>query len=284
MRVLIIAFWVLELVALAVYVRFSWPERTRKGFYLKLLCSTVFLAYGITLAVLIRYGINVSFAGSNTGELSAGANTFLEFTGGGLTDRAVQLIIAALAYGWLGDLFLGYAHRAGTPADPDLKDDATLLEQLADKKTAANTLGILAFILGNGLYCVAFGRAIYGYEFAIHGWSVIFFALPILVFALLAVKLDFGKHIVPVGIYFVALAAMLGLAMTLGIQLWPLHRLFGLCLMVGSGLFTVANIGLALESYGGDRFHKLGLRVGRESAYFFGQMSLATTILYFYTV
>ena len=196
MRVLIIAFWVLELVALAVYVRFSWPERTRKGFYLKLLCSTVFLAYGITLAVLIRYGINVSFAGSNTGELSAGANTFLEFTGGGLTDRAVQLIIAALAYGWLGDLFLGYAHRAGTPADPDLKDDATLLEQLADKKTAANTLGILAFILGNGLYCVAFGRAIYGYEFAIHGWSVIFFALPILVFALLAVKLDFGKHIV----------------------------------------------------------------------------------------
>ena len=88
----------------------------------------------------------------------------------------------------------------------------------------------------------------------------------------------------PVGIYFVALAAMLGLAMTLGIQLWPLHRLFGLCLMVGSGLFTVANIGLALESYGGDRFHKLGLRVGRQIAYFFGQMSLATTILYFYTV
>ena len=139
MRVLIIAFWVLELVALAVYVRFSWPERTRKGFYLKLLCSTVFLAYGITLAVLIRYGINVSFAGSNTGELSAGANTFLEFTGGGLTDRAVQLIIAALAYGWLGDLFLGYAHRAGTPADPDLKDDATLLEQLADKKIGKST-------------------------------------------------------------------------------------------------------------------------------------------------
>ena len=131
---------------------------------------------------------------------------------------------------------------------------------------------------------MAFGRAIYGYEFAIHGWSVIFFALPILVFALLAVKLDFGKHIVPVGIYFVALAAMLGLAMTLGIQLWPLHRLFGLCLSVGSGLFTVANIGLALESYGGDRFHTLGLRVGRQIAYFFGQMSLATTILYFYTV
>ena len=226
MRVLIIAFWVLELVALAVYIRFSWPERTRKGFFLKLICSTVFLAYGITLAVLIRYGINVSFAGSNTGELSAGANTFLEFTGGGLTDRVVQLIIAALA----------------------------------------------------------FGRAIYGYEFSLHGWSAIFFALPILVFALLAVKLEFGKHLVPVGIYFVALAAMLGLAMTLGIQLWPLHRLFGVCLMVGSGLFAVANIGLALESYGGDRFHKLGLRVTRQIAYFFGQMSLATTILYFYTV
>ncbi len=283
MRVLIIAFWVLELVALALYIRASWPERTRRGFYLKLICSTVFLAYGITLAVLIRYGINVSFAGSNTGELSAGANTFLEFAGGGLTDRVVQLVIAALAYGWLGDFFLGYAHRAGTPADPDLKD-ADILEQLADKKTAANGLGVLAFILGNALYCVAFGRAIYGYEFSIHPWSAVFFALPILVYALMAFKLDLGKHAVPVGIYFVVLAAMLGLAMTLGIQLLHLHRLFGLCLMAGSALFVLADIGLALETYGGDRFHKLGLRITRQIAYFFGQMSLATTILYFYTV
>ena len=100
----------------------------------------------------------------------------------------------------------------------------------------------------------------------------------------MAVKLDLGKHAVPVGIYFVVLAAMLGLAMTLGIQLWHLHRLFGLCLMAGSALFVLADIGLALETYGGDRFHKLGLRITRQIAYFFGQMSLATTILYFYTV
>lgn len=284
MRVLIIVFWVVELLALVVYIRSCWPERTRKSFYLKLLVASIFLVYGITLAVLIRSGINVSFAGINEGgELSAGANTFLEFTGGGLTDRVVQLVIAALAYGWIGDFFLGLAHQVDGTSSADQKN-TDLLEQLADKKTAANALGVLAFILGHGLYCVGFGRAIYGYEFSLHWWSIVLFLLPVLVYLFMGIKLKLGKHLVPLGIYFVAVSAMFGLSMTLGIQLWPVHKPFSLCLMLGSLLFTLSDLGLSLETYGGEKFKKFALRAPRQVAYFVGQMFLATTILYFYTV
>ena len=202
MRVLIIAFWVLELVALALYIHASWPERTRRGFYLKLICSTVFLAYGITLAVLIRYGINVSFAGSNTGELSAGANTFLEFTGGGLTDRVVRTHRGTglrLAQGLLPRL-----SSAGIRG-PDLKDAG--ISTLADLKTAAN--GLAFWPSSRRALCVCIRSGDHGYEFA----STLvrrLFALPI--WSRLIPSSWTSKHAGPVGIYFVVLAAMLALA------------------------------------------------------------------------
>lgn len=284
MRFLIIAFWAVELVALAFYMKSCWPVRTRGSFYWKVLLSTVFVAYGITLAALIQNGINVSFAGVNAGgELSAGANTFLEFEGGGLTARVVHLIVAALAYGWLGDFFLGLAHQVKGASSAEQKNTA-ILEQLSDRKTAFNALGVLAFILGHGLYCVAFGRAIHGYQFALHWWSALFFLLPFLVYAVMGARLKLGKHLVPLAVYFAAVGAMFGLSMTLGIQLWHVHVPFSLCLMLGSLLFVLSDLGLALETYGGEKFHKFALRAPRQIAYFVAQMLLATTILYFYTV
>lgn len=283
MKLLIIAFWVVELLALAVYIKSCWPERTRKSFYLKIVVASIFLIYGIVLEVLIRSGVNVSFAGLSSAELSAGANTFLEFTGGGLTSRVAHLVIAALAYGWIGDFFLGLAHQVKGNSSLEQKN-TDLLEQLGDSKTAANALGVLAFFLGHGLYCVGFGRAIYGYEFRLHWWSILLFLLPVLVYLFMGIQLKLGKHLVPLGIYFVAVSAMFGLSMTLGIQLWPVHRLFSLCLMLGSLLFTLSDLGLSLETYGGEKFKKFALRAPRQVAYFVGQMFLATTILYFYTV
>ncbi|MBQ8926202.1 MAG: hypothetical protein IJ051_08105 [Clostridia bacterium] len=283
MQVLIIAFWVLELLAVLLYIKSCWPERTRKSFYVKLACSSIFMVYAIMLAVLIRYGINVSFAGSNAGELSAGANTFLEFYGGGLTDRVVHLVLAALAYGWIGDQFLSYAHVLELEPSKEVAESVTP-EQMTGRKNASNALGILSFFLGNILYCVAFGRAMYGYEAGIHWWSVLFLLVPLLMYVLMAVRMDLGKRLVPAGFYFLSLGVMFAMSMTLGIQLWHIHKLFSACLMVGSVLFTFSDIALALETYGGEKFLKLGLRVTRQIAYFFGQMCLATTILYFYTV
>ncbi|MBQ8925742.1 MAG: hypothetical protein IJ051_05700, partial [Clostridia bacterium] len=90
--------------------------------------------------------------------------------------------------------------------------------------------------------------------------------------------------LVPAGFYFLSLGVMFAMSMTLGIQLWHIHKLFSACLMAGSVLFTFSDIALALETYGGEKFLKLGLRVTRQIAYFSSQMLLATTILYFYTV
>lgn len=284
MRILIVAFWVAELVALAVYIRSCWPARTRRSFYIKLLCSTIFLAYGITLAALIRSGVNVAFAGTGDSELSAAANTFLQFTNGAPTTRVVGLIIAALAYGWIGDFFLGLAHQVSTGNSMADEKDVALAEQLKNnKKTAANALGVLAFLLGHALYCVAFGRALAGYEIGLPVWSIAFFGMPILVYIVIALKLKLGKHSVPLGVYFAAVSAMYGLATTLGLALWPVSRLFSLCLVIGGLFFCLGDLGLSLETYGGDRFKKFALRAPRQVFYFTAQMLLATTILFFYT-
>ena len=284
MKYLILAFWVAELVTLAVYIRSCWPERTRKSFYIKLLCSSIFLAYGITLAALIRSGVNVAFAGTGDSELSAAANTFLQFTNGAPTTRVVHLIIAALVYCWIGDFFLGLAHQIGSGKTTEEEKDVALSEQIRNnKKTAANALGVLAFLLGQGLYCVAFGRALAGYEIGLPVWSVVFFAIPILVYVAIALILKLGKHSVPLGVYFVAVAAMYGLASTLGVALWNVNRVFSLCLLAGGLLFCLGDLGLALESYGGERFKKFALRAPRQVFYFTAQMLLATTILFFYT-
>ena len=285
MRLLILAFWVAELVALAIYIRSCWPKRTRASFFIKLITAGIFLAYGITLAVLVKRGVNVSFLHDlDTSELSAGAGTFMQFPTGGLTARVVHLIIAALAYGFIGDFFLGLAHQIGNGSGTQSEEDAALQAQIRNRKTAANALGVLAFILGHALYCVAFGRAIYGYEFYIRWYSVVLFLLPLVVYLFMGLQLKLGKTLIPLGIYFLAVSAMFGLAMTLGIQLWPFSRLFSLCLMAGGLFFVCADLGLALESYGGERWKKFPLRAARQFAYFTGQMLLATTILFFYTV
>lgn len=285
MRMLLIAFWVAELVALGVYIRSCWPTRTRASFFIKILCASIFVTYGITLAVLVGRGVNVSFLqDTDTAELSAAANTFVQFPGGGLTSRVVHLIIAALVYGWIGDVFLGLAHQIGEGKATAEEKDVALKAQLKNKKTAANGLGVLSFILGHVLYCVAFGRAIVGYDFSLHWWSALFFLLPMVVYLFMGIQLQLGKHLVPLAVYFLAVSAMFGLSMTLAIQMWPVSRMFSLCLMVGSLFFTVSDLGLSLESYGGKRFRSAGLRVLRQVAYFTGQMAMATNILYFYTV
>lgn len=284
MKLLILAFWVVELLVLAWYIKSCWPVRTRRSFPVKVLCASVFLAYGITLAALIRSGVNVSFAGPNTAELSAGANTFVQFPAGTSTTRVVHLILWALGYGWLGDVFLGLAHQVSAPKNVEDEKNTDYKDQLKNKKTALNALGVLAFILGHALYCVAFGRAIYGYEFGLHWWSILFYLLPVAAYLCIGLGLKLGKHLVPLGVYFLAVGAMFGTAMTLGVSLWSLSHVFCLSLCAGSLFFAVSDLLLSLETYGGDRFKKFGLRVTRQVAYFTGQMLLATTILFFYTV
>ncbi len=285
MRLLLIAFWIAEMAALAVYIRSCWPTRTRASFFIKILCASIFLIYGITLAVLVGRGVNVSFLqDTDTAELSAAANTFVQFPAGGLTSRVVHLIIAALAYGFLGDVLLGLAHQIKEGKESAEEKDVELKSQLKNKKTAINGLGVLSFIPGHVLYCVAFGRALAGYEFGLRWWSVLLFLLPMAVYLFMGVRLQLGKHLVPLGVYFLAVSAMFGLSMTLGVQLWPVSRMFSLCLMIGSLFFTVSDLGLSLESYGGERFRSFGLRVARQIAYFTAQMAMATNILYFYTV
>lgn len=285
MRILILAFWAAELVALAVYIRSCWPHRTRASFFIKLVCSGIFLAYGITLAVLVKRGVNVSFLHDlDTSELSAGAGTFMQFPTGGLTARVVHLIIAALAYGFIGDFFLGLAHQIGRSVDPQGEADDELRAQVKNRKTAANALGVLSFILGHVLYCVAFGRALYGYELYIRWWSVLLLLLPLIVYLFMGLQLKLGKQLLPLGIYFLAVSIMFAMAMTLGIQLWPYSRLFSICLMAGGLFFVAADLGLAVESYGGERWKRFPLRAARQVEYFTGQMLLATTILFFYTV
>ena len=285
MRILVLAFWVIEMLALAIYIRSCWPERTRTSFHIKVLCATIFLAYGIVLAGIASWGVNLSFvSGVDTNELSAGANTFEQFANGTGTDRVAHLIIAALAYGWIGDFCLGLAHQIKGGANTAEEKDVDLKSQAKNRKTTVNALGVLAFILGHCLYCVAFGRGIAGYEFGLHWWSAILFALPLIAYGVIGVKLKLGKHLVPLGVYFAAVAAMFGLAMTLGIQLWSLSKAFSLCLMIGATFFALSDLGLSLESYGGERFQSFPLRVCRQIAYFSGQMFLATTILFFYTV
>ena len=286
MKWMIIGFFAAELLATLWYIRSGWPVRTKSSFYVKILAASIFLVYGILLAVLIGRGVNVSFLqDADTNELSAAANTFVQFPNGTLASRAVHLVIAALVYGWLGDFLLGLAHQIGdNVTDTQYEKDVDYKDQLKNKKTAVNAIGVLSFLLGHLLYAVAFGRAIAGYQVGMHWWSVLLFLAPIAVYVFIGVSLKLGNHMVPLGAYFVALSVMFGLSMTLGISMLSASVPFGLCLITGSLFFAFADLGLALESYGGEKFNNLGLRATRQIAYFMGQMLLATTILFFYTV
>lgn len=284
MKILILAFWLAELLFLGIYIRTCWPVRTRTSFYVKLICASIFLAYGITLAALIRSGANISFTDPNSSELSAAAHTFVQFPNGAPTARVVHLILWALLYGWIGDFFLGLAHQIGDDKESPEEKNVDYKDQLKNKKTAVNALGVLAFILGHILYCVAFGRGIAGYEFGLHWWSALLFLLPFLCYLAVGLGLKLGKHLAPLGFYFLAVGAMFGTALTLGIELWSVNRLFSGCLMTGAIFFFLSDLLLSLESYGGEKFKKFGLRVTRQIAYFTGQMFLASNILFFYSV
>ena len=284
MKLLILAFWLAELIFLAIYIRSCWPTRTRASFSIKIVCATIFLSYGITLAALIRHGVTVSALHTDTTELSAAAHTFVQFPNGRSTTRVVHLIIAALAYGWIGDFFLGLAHQIPDGASSAEEKDVDYKTQLTNKKTAANALGVLSFILGHGLYCVAFTRGLAGYEIGLPWWSVFFFLLPLALYLVIGLRLKLGKHLVPLGVYYLAGGAMFGTAVTLGISLWSASHWFSFCLILGGSFFMLSDLLLSLETYGGERWQKFGLRVVRQIAYFTGQMLLATTILFFYTV
>lgn len=285
MKWFIIGFFLAELIATVWYIRSGWPVRTKSSFYVKILAASIFTVYGILLAVLIGRGVNVSFLhNAGTNELSAAANTFVQFPNGTLTSRVVHLIIAALVYGWLGDFLLGLAHQIGDGADTAEEKDVDYKDQLKNKKTAVNALGVLSFFLGHVLYAVAFGRALVGYQVGFHWWSILLFLLPLAVYLFIGVKLKLGNHMAPLGAYFVALSAMFGLSMTLGICLIHTSAPFAACLITGSLFFAIADLGLSLESYGGEKFQNFALRAVRQVAYFMGQMLLATTILFFYIV
>lgn len=256
MTTLLLIFWVSEIVALASYIYSCWPVRTRVSLFIKMMCSSIFVAYGITLSKVIRGG-------------------------SGIADSVILLILWALIFGWIGDLLLGLSHQVKSNQSTIEEKDRNLLAQFKNRGILANALGILAFLTGHVLYCVAFLKALQSFGIPLKWYTFLCFALPFILYAILGVTLKLGKHLIPLGVYFVFVSLMFGLSTTLGIGLWNVSHLFALCLMLGSCFFSLSDLGLSLETYGGERFNHLGLRVFRQIAYFTGQMLLASTVLFF---
>ena len=233
--VIVIALLAAEFVFATLFCRAGWPKSTKKGFFFKMAASSVFLISGILCGIVSK---NESYR---------------------------NLIIAGLALGWIGDVFMTF--------------DPFLVNKSKAAKAAAGVMGGLAFLAGHIFYIIAFFMMLYP------GSSKTVCALVIMIAVLMgvviviksALRVKLGKLAPAVAIYAVMLLTMLSSAWLLAVTGGE-SAPFGAAAAAGPMLFVVSDFTLALKLFAGKRFDTLGVRRIYIYTYFFAQMLIAGSI------
>ena len=233
--IITVAFAVAEVVFSTFFCSAGWPESTKKGFYYKMAASSVFLLFGILCG---------RFAGEETYR---------------------NLIIAGLALGWVGDVFMTF--------------DPFLVNKSKVAKAAAGITGGLAFLAGHICYIVAFVRLLS----PVSRKTVCIFAaavaalMCVVIIIKQALKVALGKIAPAVAVYAVMLLSMLSLAWILAFTGGKIPA-FGAAVAAGALLFVVSDFTLALKLFAGKRFDTLNVRRIYIYTYFFAQLLIAGTL------
>lgn len=233
----LIPIWIAEAVFAALFIVTGYPKATKKGFVFKMLACALYMANGLyaySLSAHTAYGVT---------------------------------ILAGLACGWLGDVFLAL--------DP--------LTQDKQSKTLSLTLkafGGLFFLLGHAAYMTAFARLMA----EAHAFRFLTFAIAmggmLVCFALVfgQSKVSAGKFTAAVAVYAVGLAGMCALAISAALLVFSGQTVLQTMLIAAPLLFAFSDVTLALRVADGERFESLPMRAFCLSAYFLAQMLLGLSI------
>lgn len=236
-KVLYVLTYVIQIIFVPLFLKAAWPKRCTKSLIFKMICATTFIC-----AALLSIKIS-------------GNNTFY-----------AKLILAALAFSWLGDLLL------------HINDEAIMF-----------LLGAMSFLVGHIFYVSAY----------FHVQNRLFEDLPFLsvweivaIIALLTVagivllgilKLKMGFMLIPLSIYGTMLVTMFVKATSLGIHIinsgLTNATVLGAIFISGSLLFVVSDATLAVLSFDDER-KTFKLKCVNIVTYFAAQMLLGSTILF----
>jgi len=225
----------LEFVFVPWFLKAMWPQKTKQSLLLKMVCATLFLCMGV-FAVLIA------------------ENTTL----------FAKLMLAGLAFGWLGDFFLHVS-----------------------SKLKFFVFGLLSFLFGHVSYICAYlwaTKRLFPDKSVISPYAATALALLFGTGVLFARKrkMHFGKRLVPVIIYALTLMSMFVTAAALGLRIASSSTAYavlgGAVLAGGAFSFFVSDSLWATVNF--TRLKKnRALKNANIITYFAAQMLLASSIL-----
>ena len=224
--------FILEFVFACLFIKAGYPEATKKGFFFKMLASSVFLVNGVYSA------------------LSSGA--------GG---RFSSLIITALALGLAGDVFLTF--------DPFIKDKTDKKKSaffilLGGVFFLAGHIVYMVAFAGEIKLKNAFSPLIF-----ISGTAcVLIFVFALIIFS----RVKTGKAIIPIGIYAAAISCMFAMGLCLALKGCPDNPAAKLLLIAAPALFIISDSSLLLEFFDKERFNNMTVRSINLGTYFLAQM------------
>lgn len=208
---------------------------------------TSFIAKMISASIFVGYGV---YLASITGWNS-------KFT---------LFMVFGFVGGWLGDLLLHL--------DPFLRESKV-------GKAAAFVAGLLAFLAGHIMYVIAYINGInaLGYSISWATYTLIAVVAAVAVIVLIATKLKLGIATAPVALYALTISAMLGMAITLGVNVFSVSPLVSVALILGAILFVISDGTLVFCIFGSKRAKaNFPLKVVNLATYFIAQMLLGSSI------
>lgn len=232
-----IPIWIVEALFAALFIVTGYPKGTKKGFVFKMLACALYTANGLyaySLSAKTVYGVT---------------------------------ILAGLACGWLGDVFLSL-------------HPFTQENQSRKLTLILRAFGGLFFLLGHAAYMAAFVHLL----LSAHAFRFLPFAIAmggvLACFALVFrfSKVSAGRFTAAIAVYAVGLAGMCALAINAALLVFSGRPVPQIILIAAPLLFAFSDVTLALRVADSKRFESLPMRTVSLGAYFLAQMLLGLTV------
>ena len=232
-----IPIWIVEALFAALFIVTGYPKGTKKGFVFKMLACALYTANGLyaySLSAKTVYGVT---------------------------------ILAALACGWLGDVFLSL-------------HPFTQENQSRKLTLSMNAIGGVFFLLGHAAFMTAFARLMLdAHAFRLLTFAIAFGGMLVCfaqVFRLCRVSA--GRFTAAIAVYAVGLAGMCALAINAALLVFSGRPVPQIILIAAPLLFAFSDVTLALRVADSKRFDSLPMRTVSLGAYFLAQMLLGLTV------
>lgn len=185
----------------------------------------------------------------------------------GWDSKFTLFMVIGFIGGWLGDLLLHL--------DPFLGENNKI------GKAVSFVLGLLAFLAGHIMYVIAYvyGINTLGYKIGWATYALITVIVAVAVIIAIISKLKLGIAVAPVALYALTISIMLGMATTLGVNVFIVSPLVSVVLISGAILFVISDSTLVFCIFGSDKAKtNFPLKVLNLATYFIAQMLLGSSI------